>query len=354
MKHRAKLLAISLVITIGVLSGCATLPESVAKIPEIGGWTAIACSADGRSAVASEDTSLFVEPKGLVFSSRDGGGSWVFQRGAGSRNWISLAMSRDGNRILAGTCVKQVLGGFLSYDDLYISSDGGVTWTPHKIGGSRSWVSVAISGDGEHMAAVGDRWFGGSIFTSSDGGSSWVEQKSAGSRLWSSITESEDGSRLAACSMSELYFSNDGGSTWNKQPDLESGHFYHALSMSSDGSHIVAATGLSGSIFVSKDGGTNWAKANTGGTHYWASTAVSSDGRIMAACSGLHAGGVIGTVSALANNIYISVDEGKTWEVIKEFGQNNWASVSLSADGSRIFACAYNGGVNSISTSILY
>ena len=68
------------------------------------------------------------------------------------RNWIAVASSSDGRRLLAAE-----QGG-----QLYTSMDSGITWVPRD--SVRNWKSVASSADGAKLIAVEQ---GGQIYTSS-------------------------------------------------------------------------------------------------------------------------------------------------------------------------------------------
>ena len=77
----------------------------------------------------------------------------------GDKNWQAIAMSSDGERLAA-----VVRGGHL-----YTSDDYGVTWKDRSgigsdISGNRNWQAIAMSSNGRHLAAV---VFGGYLYTSS-------------------------------------------------------------------------------------------------------------------------------------------------------------------------------------------
>ena len=83
---------------------------------------------------------------------------------------------------------------------IYISTDGGETWTAKNISlGNQNWTSIIQSSDGTKLAACVS---GGYIYTSNDGGETWIQSTSSGIKDWIAITSSSDGSKLAACSNS--------------------------------------------------------------------------------------------------------------------------------------------------------
>jgi len=55
-----------------------------------------------------------------------------------------------------------------------------------------------MSGNGEKLAAVDGDSSGGHIYTSTDKGASWARRTSAGNRNWQSIAVSSNGDELAA------------------------------------------------------------------------------------------------------------------------------------------------------------
>jgi photosystem II stability/assembly factor-like uncharacterized protein len=65
-----------------------------------------------------------------------------------------------------------------SYDYIYASYNGGVTWSALTGAGSRDWRAVAASYDFSKMAAG---FNGGYIFVTSDSGATWTAMTGAGS-----------------------------------------------------------------------------------------------------------------------------------------------------------------------------
>jgi len=108
-------------------------------------WQAIASSADGTRLAAAATYS------GGIYTSTNSGLTWT-QSSAPSTHWSSIASSADGTRLAA---VEDQGGG------IYISTNGGLTWsqsTAPFIG----WKSIASSADGTRLVAAS---YGG-IYTS--------------------------------------------------------------------------------------------------------------------------------------------------------------------------------------------
>jgi hypothetical protein len=120
----------------------------------------------------------------FIYTSTDYGVNWTQQVGSGSRNWVSIASSSDGNKLIA--CDNTP--GYL-----YTSNDSGIIWTP--VGVSKVWTGVASSGDGVTLAACVTT---GYVYLSNDSGLTWVPQSYLGSHSWTSVAISTDGGVIMA------------------------------------------------------------------------------------------------------------------------------------------------------------
>jgi Secretion system C-terminal sorting domain len=148
------------------------------------GWNGLASSSDGMKLTAITN-SYYVGGSGdYIYTSTDGGVTWIQRTGVGLRNWHSVASSADGLRIIAAAADAT----------LAISVDGGTTWTFSSIA-SPSWSDVSSSSDGIRLSYT---YYNGFIFTSVNGGLTWVPETSAGSRYWGRIASSADGKKYAA------------------------------------------------------------------------------------------------------------------------------------------------------------
>jgi photosystem II stability/assembly factor-like uncharacterized protein len=90
--------------------------------------------------------------------------------------WESIASSSDGSKLAAVN-----YGG-----GIYTSANGGSTWILTSAPNNLNWKSIASSSDGSKLAAGVD---GGGIYTSANGGSTWI-LTSAPSATWYSIASS--------------------------------------------------------------------------------------------------------------------------------------------------------------------
>ena len=270
-------------------------------------WISVASSSDGTKLVAAV-------LGGQLYVSTDSGATWT-PRGD-SRNWTSVASSSDGNKLIAA-----VSGG-----QLYVSTDSGATWTPR--GDSRPWISVASSADGTRLVAAAQN---GQLYVSTDSGATWTARES--DRRWSSVASSADGTKLVAAALDgllggRLYTSTDSGATWTAR---ESERYWWAVASSSDGAKLVAAV-MGGQLYVSTDSGAMWTPRET--NRNWSSVASSADGTKL--------------VAAVQNGpLYTSVDSGASWTARES--NRWWRSVASSSDGTKLVA-AVEGGQLYVST----
>src|ERR1051325_3679464 len=117
------------------------------------GWTGIASSTNGVNLVALDQTKL-------IYLSTNGGVTWTLPSSASpQKTWSVAASSADGQRLVAGTV----------NDYLFVSSDFGQSWGLRAPAGQRTWSGVAASHNGSNMVAVANS--GAPVYTPSAGGS---------------------------------------------------------------------------------------------------------------------------------------------------------------------------------------
>ncbi|HDP35082.1 MAG TPA: hypothetical protein ENN29_08240, partial [Candidatus Hydrogenedentes bacterium] len=270
-------------------------------------WQSLACSADGQRIVAAASGHN-------IFTSSDGGVTWVEQPGSDALLWRGIASSDDGMHLVAAA----------QSDYVYTSADGGVTWTQQLYSGSYEWRDVASSGTGQNLAAAVRN---GYIFTSSDWGESWTQCTAASNRHWRAIASSADGMRLVAAAYDNyLYTSDDGGVTWTSHiTDMP--RWWYFVSSSADGMHLAAVV-YGGHIYTSSDGGDTWQVRDQAGTRQWRALASSADGQVL--LSPVYDG-----------YLYVSRDGGNTWSTVMATAKRNWLTAAVSADGSFMAAAVW-------------
>lgn len=223
-----------------------------------------------------------------------------------TRNWLCLASSVDGTKLVAGHNNGQ----------LYTSSDSGVTWTARN--SSRKWRGVASSADGTKLVAVVDS--GGFIYTSTDSGTNWAQR--GGTNDWRSVASSADGTKLVAgVNAGQLYTSTDSGTNWTAR---DSSRAWNSVASSADGTKLFAAN-QGGWLYTSINSGTNWVQRTSDSTRNWLGAASSTDGTRLVA-------GIYG------DKLYTSTDSGVTWTARMTDATRNWHSVASSSDGLALVA----------------
>lgn len=276
-----------------------------------GKWVASASSSDGqRIVVAKYD--------GYLYTSTDGGATWIERRGAGARPWTALASSANGLCLAATT-----LNGYI-----YTSIDGGVTWVEQTTSNMQNWSDLASSIDGNTLVAVE---YDGYIHVSIDAGASWMPSISAMMRPWQAATVSGDGSKIVAAeSGGYIYVSVNGGGTWAAKV-AAGARSWRRIAMTPDGTRIFAID-VNGYIYVSTDGGEAWTAITVAGTRKWQDIACSSNGlRVVAVVDGGY--------------VYTSNDGGVTWVERVAPTAVKWHDVSSSSDGLKLVAVVNDGYV---------
>ena len=293
------------------------------------------------------------------------------QNGAPAQPWERAACSADGTKVAA------VSGG--STGSIYISTNGGGNWTPTSPTNA-NWSLIAASADGTKLAAVIGA---GSIFTSGDSGMTWTQATNAPAGNWTSITMSGDGSKLAATLFnSRIYTSSDSGTTWVAQAGSPIAKWW-AITSSADGSKLAAAVFLSG-IWTSTNSGTNW-NQTTAVNASWQAIASSADGSVLAAAATLAAWAMGADLRIdhwgkhLESNdrhqrtmgcdflfggrdktlwpgcrpaaFFTSTNTGGTWNPSNLSGFQTWIGTAAAADGNKLFALDFNGGIYTAQTT---
>ncbi len=268
-------------------------------------WMALTGSADGSRLAA-------VENGGYIYTSSDGGETWIQRTKAGSRSWKDITSSADGMKLAATAGAGYI----------YTSSDGGETWTQRTEAGFKNWGIITSSADGIKLVMAAPL---GNIHTSNDGGETWVERIFDSNRGWKEITSSADGMKLAALASSDIYTSSDGGENWIKRPSFGLMSL-DSIAYSADGSRLVV-TQSQGSVYISDDGGETWLAS--GETRYLGPIAISGDGEVIV---------VGGRVDSSYMYISISTDGGDTWTTREEEGGIPWSLLFISQDGHKVMA----------------
>jgi hypothetical protein len=213
------------------------------NVSGVNGWNWVASSADGNKLVAATGDS-----GGFIYTSTNSGITW-FATSAPFAQWNCVASSADGTR-LAATAWRGI--------PIYISTNSGVTWEQANTPVSNLWSRVALSADGNKLVAGSDPnlifdgndflgSYGGYIYTSTDFGKTWITND-VPKASWSAIASSADGTKLVGGqNTGAIYVSTDSGTTWtsNESPDA----VWISIASSADGNKMIAAGVFPNSLY---------------------------------------------------------------------------------------------------------
>ena len=281
-------------------------------------WTALDMPYNGsfnRVYVSRDGSTIAVTTYGdYIYISHDGGSTWTTATDAGQAYWNGLAMSADGKHIIAGAANYW----------LYRSDDGGATW--NQISAREGYfMSVAMSDDGTYITAVDNN---GVLWISSDSGNSWTENDTFIGHEIDDVAMSGDG-QYQILGINDfwigggfLYMSSDYGNTWVQQGI--SAKVFTQVAISSDGAHETAITS-DGYMYHSNDFGANWPGLFEGA--YGGGTALTAQGQTL--------------FESTAGNTFRSTDGGNTISTEGTLARSS--SMSISANGGVVVALS--GGV---------
>jgi photosystem II stability/assembly factor-like uncharacterized protein len=263
----------------------------------IGKWAAIDVSNDGQTMVAaSEDTydGELGTVEGKIFISTNAGDSWSDVSPAGTDDWSDIVVSGDGTTIAAVT---------VGSGNVYISENDGADWTTsaYDTDASRG-KNIAISDNGEKLLVGGENDVNPytHLYLSENAGDSWAEiDPNAGDEIHTmSPAISADGSTIAVATTGyagdgndAIFISENDGADWSDVwPNDEiilSG--WSDLSMSDDGTTLVAVDYSNSKMHISNDTGVNWNEENPGEAYedeqYWVAADLNTDGSKIIAVS---------------------------------------------------------------------
>jgi hypothetical protein len=199
--------------------------------------------------------SLVAAVGGDLWTSSDGGVTWVDRTPSGSAHdlfWGSVASDSTGTKLVA----LQTEDGFGQGDaDVWTSADGGETWI-HQLRIAQPvappCASVASDATGTHLVVAAN-----GIWTSADSGATWTQQQ-APKDAWGSVASDATGTHLVAvnnCSSgnpTDVWTSADSGVTWTNET---------AGTAAANQAWSGVATNANGSLLVGVvSGGDIWTK----------------------------------------------------------------------------------------------
>ncbi|MEI6551800.1 MAG: MBG domain-containing protein, partial [Actinomycetes bacterium] len=303
-------------------------------------WNMIRTNSDGSVIGVGSQGAVSVN-NGHFYMSRDSGSTWTLT-GTGSVNYGigSLAVSGDGTKAIAAPVAEQMLRSVFtsgSWSNNKITWTGSDNWKPGVANGRCSfigpnWESLATSSDGSKwIAGVRDE---SCVYTSSDYGSTWYGT-ALGSANYGVAMSSNGSIKMSANADGKLY--RYSGSSWSAltSSSLPATPGWWRVACDSTCTKMAAVLNGQGKIFVTLDSGANWSSYGTNLTY--TDLSMSEDGSILAATSG--------------TDVFISQNSGSTWAAQSLTGGKTWKSVTVSGDGKKIYAAAYDGTIRT--TAIL-
>jgi hypothetical protein len=270
-----------------------------------------------------------------LFASTEG---WTFISTDKGKNWSCI----DGlnNAILSFLVMSNSTGGydlFAGGDDIYRSTDNGISWTALNVGWVRSFASI-----GENIFAGTCR---GSVFRSTDNGTNWMEFNS-GLPFEECIDNlAVIGTNIfASTHFSGVFLSTNNGTSWkavnNGLPrDKQIERSYDFISdLAVRGGNLFAGTYQG--IFLSSDKGLNWTERNSGLN----TTTVNS-----LLVTPTQEGDTVLFAGTYYSKVYLSKDDGHSWIDVSEGLPNTDGSDliigSLFVHGNNLFAGTGGRGV---------
>ena len=234
---------------------------------------------------SSDGTKLVLATYNYIYTSEDSGLTWTLQSGATSKaatyhpSYVACSSDRVIIVVISSSGIH------------YSSTDSGVTWSCLSDGGY-AYSSILMSSDVTVLIAPLSNSTQYNISTNS--GSTWTFYSSGGlNASW--FASDSTCTNLTGTNGTGIYVSTNQGTSWTLK---QSGVFYCCAS-SPNGTYRVA--GGSNYIFTSSNSGQNWTQQTAGYfAGSWARVSISSDGTVIVA-------------AAYNSYVHISVDSGVTW-----------------------------------------
>lgn len=250
--------------------------------------------------------------------------------------WHSLSSSTNGQVMVAG---QADLRAAPATSPLFVSTDGGVTFTASTTAPSGIWIASDVSGDGNSIVAV--QFQANGMFLSRDRGATFTQVTLpagvANNAQFEGVTISEDGTRVAAVIMGGPVIvgtiASTGVVTWATPTGLPAAANWRSIDSSANG-QVMVAVGQDPVAFISTNGGLAWT-ALTAAAQDWYRVKVSGDGQTIAM-----AANSFGTGNVSGDGIYVSKNRGATFTRTGVAG--DYSGIAMSADGGVIAATVSN------------
>jgi hypothetical protein len=223
-------------------------------------------------------------------------------------SWNSIDMSKDG----------QIFTGVVYGGGIWVSTDNGTSWNEQYVA-TQSWVSIAMSADGQYQLATATST--GECASSTDYGASWIlsyscSLSSASYNFQAAMDES--GQYQAVAVNSEIYVINkyvqegwfyltsNYASSWSRFTEGSIASFFpYAIGISGAGKYQMAGD-YYGSLYYSSDYGSSWTRSTSTSATGWTSIGIDYNGTYAVATS----------YDPNTGGIYRTIDFGQTWSKV--------------------------------------
>lgn len=279
-----------------------------------------------------------------VRKSTDGGETWAPAAppvAEMSCNGIAVTPG-DSNKVFA------VFEGFFGGGSVWISTDGGTSWTDRTAGLPANPMRV-VQTDGSRVLVGGGQLFGGQavgLYSSINDGLTWTAlHDGSWPRLVTTgvaVDPNDPQTLMVATDGGGLHRSTDGGASWDIAIGDSDGFALRSVRFDPGSSTGVAITSASLGVFLSTDSGTTFSAANTGlrliDIQGVAANPLDPE-ELAVTFSGNNDGGV-----------YRSTDGGATW-ALEDVPPTRWDGIGFAPDGTLY---ALSDGPSSVAPEALY
>ncbi len=254
------------------------------------------------------------------------------------RGGQNLDSNADGTRLIVADAKNYNCGGTPINRFIYLSSDGGSTFSAANGLPSAAWGVVASSQTGQYLAAGAHP---GNLYTSSNYGATWTLAATPGVKPWWDVKMSADGSFMIATydGGGLPYVSTDFGSTWSALAGFNSGS-YRDLGVSADGKVVAIcrndgnSTNNGAGIFVSRNGA-----VPTNSSSF--TERIDRPTGVICGSIDMDATGTrIASLTWTDDRVAIWSYSASTWSVVSQFTEtwtDGYNGISMSSDGQTIF-----------------
>lgn len=247
-----------------------TNPTAVVRSTDRGlGWESLSTFTSGTpyDMVITADGTLVALGSSRVWISADGGLTWTMSSFSNTVLYLGAVHPTDGSKVYASGYRWDGSNWRMAF---FSSADHGASWSETFLGpaGFSSYgrsIAVAAS-DPDHIIVGGYISDGGSVpilFRSTDGGGSFTEVTPSGSSgdyyFYGLAFHPTDPQTILAGAYLGLHRSTDGGSSWTRIQQ----YYNYGLSFSQVDTDLVLGAGLS-RTYRSTDAGVNWTNVTSG------------------------------------------------------------------------------------------